>query len=164
MANYAAFTGKEEEIDRLKAFFEKIRNINKRFYFWQFNTGKLKFEYEINLPYRKPEHVQFHFHAADLVGHEEPDNKKEAFKLYFRNDFTVTIDPQSLIPVAMTAWREEREGAKRPDRARELEKENSALREEIKYRDKLIEEHEKFAKAVENSAASLKTSLTKARR
>lgn len=161
MANYTEFAGTQEDLAGLKAFFEKIRSVNKKFYFWQFNTGKLKFEYEITLPYRKPEHVQFHFHAADLIGYEESDKRKAAFHLYFRNDFTVTIDAESLIPLAVTTWKEEDEGAKRPDRAKELEKENSALKEEIRQRDKTIEEHEKFKEAVEHGAASLRDALAK---
>lgn len=161
MANYAAFTGKQEELADLKAFFEKIRSVNKKFYFWQFNTGKLKFEYEITLPYRKPEHVQFHFHAADLIGYEESDKRKSAFHLYFRNDFTVTIDTESLIPLAVTTWKEEEEGIKRPDRAKELEKENNTLKEELVQRDRLIEEHEKFRDTVERGTASLRDALIK---
>jgi hypothetical protein len=163
MAHYVAFTGKQEDLADLKAFFEKIRNVNKRFYFWQYNTGKLKFEYEITLPYRKPEHVQFHFYVSDLVGFEESDKRKNIFHLYFRNDFTVTIDAESLIPLAVTTWKEEADGARRPDRAKELEKENGALKEEIKHREKLIEEHEKFRNTVEQSAASLKDALARAR-
>ena len=114
MGHYTAFTGKPEDLADLKAFFEKIRKENKKFYFWQFNTGKLKFEYEITLPYRKPEHVQFHFYAADLVGYEESDKRDNVFHLYFRNDFTVTINSQSLAPLVVTTWKEDPGAQKDP--------------------------------------------------